>query len=117
MVRRVLFRCSRCRRFEGNSYPVGPPASVPEFIVKDDPEFTSVGVDFAGPLFIYGLSSRENQASKVYFALYTCSIAGAVHLDTTPDLSADALLRSFRRFISRRGIPKQVSVQEIVTTS
>ena len=31
-----------------------------------------------------------------------------MHLDITPDLSADAFPRSFRRFISRRGKPKQV---------
>lgn len=108
VVRRILFRCSKCRRFEGNPYSAAPPASLLEFRVKDDPAFTSVGVDFAGPFYIYGLSTRQNQASKVYLALYTCASSRAVHLDITPDLSADAFLRSFRRFISRRGIPKRV---------
>lgn len=79
-----------------------------DFRVRDDPAFSSIGVDFAGPFYIYGLSARQNETSKVYLALYTCASSRAVHLDITPDLSADAFLRRFRRCISRRGIPKHV---------
>ena len=106
--RRILFRYSKCRRFEGNPYAAPPSASLHEFRVKDDPASTSVGVDFAGPFYTYGLSSRKNQASKFYLALYTCASSSAVHLGITPDLSADAFLSSVRRFISRRGILKHV---------
>ena len=88
------------RRFEESPYSSAPPASLPEFRVKDDPAFTSVGVDFAGPFFIYGLSSRQNQSAKISLPLCICAGSRAVHLDTTPELSANAFLRSFPRLIN-----------------
>jgi hypothetical protein len=44
--------------------------------------------------------------TKACIALYTCASTRAVHLELVPNLTADAFIRSFRRFISRRGIPK-----------
>ena len=60
--------------------------------------FETTGVDFAGPLYV----KPDNK--KVYIALFTCAVTRAVHLELVTDLSADAFLLAFRRFISRRGI-------------
>ena len=59
VVRRIPFRCCKCRRFEGNSYPATPPPVLPEFRVKDDPAFSSVAVDFAGPFYIWFIGKTE----------------------------------------------------------
>ena len=45
---------------------------------------------------------------KVYIALFTCGSSRAVHLDVVPHLSAETFIRSFKRFIFRRGIPRLV---------
>ena len=42
---------------------------------------------------------------KSYFALFTCCVTRAVHLELVEDLSVETLKRCLRRFIARRGIP------------
>ena len=42
---------------------------------------------------------------KTYVCLYTCASTRAIHLELTPDLTVPSLLRSFRRFVSRFGLP------------
>ena len=68
----------------------------PEFRLMDDPAFSSTGVDYAGPLYVYGTVERREESSKVYILLYTCASSRAVHLDLTPDLTAGAFLRLYR---------------------
>ena len=45
---------------------------------------------------------------KVYIALFTCGSTRAVHLEIAPDLSSETFIRSFKRFVCRRGIPRLV---------
>ncbi len=40
--------------------------------------------------------------------IYTCAVSRAVHLDIVNDMTAEAFIRSFRRFTARRGIPREV---------
>ena len=72
-------------------------------ITKDQP-FTFTGVDFAGPLYV----KEHGDMHKPYISVYTCAVSGAVHLDTVPDLSAEAFIRNFRRFAARRGLRSEV---------
>eukprot|EP00731_Ephydatia_muelleri_P024188 Em0016g459a len=72
------------------------------FRVQEAPAFTFTGVDFAGPLYVKGTTA------KVWVCLYTCCVVRAVHLDLVPNLTTEAFLRSFRRFVARRGLPKKV---------
>ena len=41
-----------CRKAEGLPYGGTPPLDLPISRVSDDPPFTNVGLDFAGPLFV-----------------------------------------------------------------
>ena len=40
--------------------------------------------------------------------VYRCAVSRAVHLDSVPDLSAEAFIRTFRRFAARRRLPSEV---------
>ena len=104
-VRKLLYQCVVCRRLEGRPYGAPPPPPLPEFRVKEDPPFTYVGIDFAGPLYVKSFYSPQR---KVWICLYTCCVTRAIHLDLVPDLSATTFLRSFRRFTARRGKPSLV---------
>ena len=42
---------------------------------------------------------------KCYIALFTCANTRAIHLELTPDLSANSFIRVLKRFIGRRGFP------------
>ena len=72
--------------------------------VKEATPFSTV-VDFAGPLFV---RKEGKQMEKVYIVLYTCSVTRTVHLDLVKDKSAPVFLRSFRKFVARRGTPASV---------
>lgn len=45
---------------------------------------------------------------KTYIALYTCASSRAVHLDLVPDNTSQSFVKSFKRFIGRRGTPSLV---------
>ena len=104
-VRKLLYECVVCQRLEGRPYVAPPPPPLPEFRVKEEPPFTYVGIDFVGSLYVKSLNSPQQ---KVWICLYTCCVTRALHLDLVPDLTANAFLRSFRRFTARRGRPSLV---------
>ena len=108
VVKRVLSSCTVCRKQEGRTY--GSPASpnLPAFRVTDDFAFTNIGIDYAGPLYVKDIYSQTGEMNKVYIALYTCASSRAVHLDLAIDATSNAFIRSFKRFIGRRGYPTSV---------
>lgn len=105
-VRRVIHRCLKCRKLEGQPYQSVPSPPLPEYRVRRSRPFCYTGVDFAGPLYVK--QSVISESRKVWLCLYTCCATRAVHLDLVPNLSALAFLRSFKRFTSRRGIPSMM---------
>ena len=95
-----------CKKLEGKPYQNPPAGDIPSFRLEDELAFTNVGVDFAGPLFIKVAKDQASPMVKAYIALYTCASSCAVHLELVTSLTAESFLRCFRRFISRRGIPR-----------
>ena len=109
MVKKVLHSCVICRRFEGLPYRAPPPPPLPSFRVNEQPPFTYTGVDYAGPVFVrpdHPLQAHCDQ--KVWICLYTCCVTRAVHIDLVTNLSCHSFLRSFKRFTSRRGLPRRM---------
>jgi hypothetical protein len=105
-VRRIIHDCTVCRRFEGRPFnaPLSPP--LPESRVKESPPFTFTGIDFAGPLHVS--EGKKKPSYKVWICLYTCCVTRAVHLDVVPNMTAEAFMRSLRRFTARRGLPSKI---------
>eukprot|EP00112_Aurelia_sp_Birch-Aquarium-sp1_P020281 Seg5190.1 transcript_id=Seg5190.1/GoldUCD/mRNA.D3Y31 product="hypothetical protein" protein_id=Seg5190.1/GoldUCD/D3Y31 len=105
VVKKVTGKCELCKRIQGQSYEVPKASQLPEFRVKEKHAFSSVGIDFAGPLYV---KSTSVQNKKVYLALFTCGVSRALHLELVPDLSTATFLRCFKRFVSRRDVPSLV---------
>ncbi len=101
-VKKIIHKCVLCKKIQGMSYGAPQQSQLPELRVNPDHSFSSVGIDFAGPLFI---NCSSGEAKKTYVALFTCGTSRAVHLELVPDLSTETFLFCFRRFTSRRGIP------------
>ena len=59
------------------------------------PDFTHVGVDYAGLLLI-----TKNQQQKRYILLFTCAVTRAVHLELTKTLNLEDFMKAFQRFVS-----------------
>ena len=106
VVKKIVRKCTICRRVEGAPYRPPPTPDLPLERVSLDPPFSHTGLDFIGPLYIRdGRSSKETGSDKVYICLFTCASTRAIHLELTPSLSVDSFLLAFRRFVSRRGLP------------
>ena len=65
--------------------------------------FEVTGIDFTGALFV-----RGEHEHKVYICLFTCAVTRAVHLEVVTDLTVECFLQAFRRFSSRKSLPRLV---------
>ena len=74
VVKKLLFHCVICRRFDSRPFQPPPPPSLPGFRVQEAQPFAYTGVDFAGPLYIV-----NDPDTKVWICLYTCCVTRAVH--------------------------------------
>ena len=62
-------------------------------------------MDFAGPMYVKDVFSKNGDLNKVYIALFTCAATRAVHLELVPNLSVESFIRALTHFKRRRGIP------------
>ena len=85
-----------------------PTAPLPKFRLSDEFAFSSIGLDFAGPIYVKGVYSKSSNMSKTQILLYMCPSSRVVHLDLVPKLTTEASVRRFKGFIARRGVPKLV---------
>ena len=107
-MRRVVRSCVTCRKFEGAFYPAIQSPDLPEIRVSDDPPFTHMGLDFAGPLLFHLREPGEGQnlaKEKAYICLFTCASTRGIHLELTHGMGVKEFLMAFRRFTTRRGVP------------
>jgi hypothetical protein len=83
-------------------------ADLPISRVQPRRPFERVGVYYAGPLQLKELRLRKSRIYKVYIAVFVCFTTKAVHLEVVTELSTDAFLAAFDRFVARRGLPADV---------
>ena len=104
-TRKIIHKCVTCRKFEGLPFKSPKPPPLPECRVKEVPAFSFTGVDFAGPLLVR--ATLTSPSTKVWISLFTCYVTRAVHLDVVPDQSTLTFIRCLKRFVARRGLPRQ----------
>ena len=109
-IRKIIYECRTCRRYEGKPYCYPSPPPLPTSRVSPTHAFDSVGLDYAGPLFIKNIYPIDNNDPlfKSWISLFTCATTRAIHLDLAVDCSASSCIRVLQRFISRRGTPKLI---------
>ncbi|XP_018395454.1 PREDICTED: uncharacterized protein LOC108773960, partial [Cyphomyrmex costatus] len=107
LARSVCRNCVHCSRVE-------PEAStqlmgeLPDHRVQPSRCFHVTGVDFAGPIITLVNKGRGRKTNKSYVTLFICFATKAIHLEATSELSTAAFLATLRRFVSRRGCPKEI---------
>lgn len=70
--------------------------------------FTNTGIDFAGPFELKTSRLRNAKIQKGYAAIFVCLSTRAVHLETCSELTSEAFLATFDRFVGRRGFPAKL---------
>lgn len=83
-------------------------ADLPSTRVQPRQPFEHVGVDYAGPLQMRETRLRKSCIFKIYVSVFICFCTKAVYLEVVTDLSTDAFLVAFDRFVARRGVPSDV---------
>ena len=83
-------------------------ADLPSCRVQPSRCFTHVGTDFAGPFTVKTSTRRNAPSTKGYLCLFICMAIKAVHLEMVSELSTEAFLAAFDRFVSCRGLPSHI---------
>ena len=107
LVKRVARSCITCSRHRLNT-PKQQMENLPPFRITPSRPFSTVGVDFAGPIRIKSKTGRGAKMFKGYIAVFVCLVFKAIHIEVVSDLTTDAFLACLRRFIARRGLPTRV---------
>ena len=103
-VRSILRHCVTCNKLSGSHYKAPSPPPLPKHRLQMMNPFTVTGIDFTGALYV----RTSGGESKAYICLFTCASSRAVHLEVVTDLSEETFLQAFRRFASRKSLPKLV---------
>lgn len=106
-IKRIIHGCVKCFRAKPriSEQLMG---DLPDSRVTPSKPFANTGVDFCGPIYVRDGRRRGAKRIKAYVAIFICMAVKAVHLEVVSDLSTDAFLNAFKRFISRRGRPANV---------
>lgn len=107
LVKLVINHCKPCILYKKHSQTQIMASLPPERTTLSRP-FLNTGVDFAGPFTIRNFTGRACLLTKGYACIFVCFATKAVHLEATSDLSTQAFLAAFARFIGRRGCPAQI---------
>lgn len=104
LVKSVIRQCVFCTRI-GAKVRQQIMADLPASRVQISRPFTHTGVDYAGPLSIKCTNHRSQKINKAYLAFFICFATKAVHIEVVSELTTEAFVFAFDRFISRRGTP------------
>ena len=114
VIKSVLSKCVQCQRLRKVTLQQGA-GDLPPWRAEEEPRpFSYVGVDYCGPLMSYGPQEKKGtkrdknkEDTKLYVVLFTCMQIRAVHLEVVNSQAVEPLNRAVRRFMARRGKPKQ----------
>lgn len=96
--------CQVCKNNRAKPNPPLMGQLPPERLTPTFKVFEYTGLDYFGPVTIK-IGRRQE---KRYVALFTCMTVRAIHLEIINDLSASSAIMGIRRFIARRGTPKEI---------
>ncbi|KAI4472461.1 hypothetical protein M0802_016801 [Mischocyttarus mexicanus] len=104
-VKSFMKDCITCARIRGvRAHQLMAP--LPTSRVTPSLVFETTGLDYAGPVSLKTFQGRGAKSFKGWIAVFVCFSTSAVHLEVVSDYSTEGFLKAFRRFASRRGIPK-----------
>lgn len=106
-IKKLLNKCVKCVRYQTSQYKQKM-GDLPTDRVRASRAFLNVGIDYAGPIIMASKRGRGAKLLKAYISIFVCFSTKALHLELVGDCTADAFIAALRRFIARRGIPKNI---------
>ena len=104
LARKICKKCITCqmKAATAESQLMG---QLPASRVTPAPAFHTTGVDYAGPFILKRGYTRKPQLVKGYLAVFICF---ATKAEVVKDLTTEAFLSAMKRFVSRRGLPRDI---------
>nr|CAH7767395.1 unnamed protein product [Callosobruchus chinensis] len=107
LAKYVIKKCITC--FRHNAKILNPiMGNLPKARFDGQYPFEITGIDYGGPLLIKDKKGRGAKLTKCYICLFVCFCTKAVHIEVVTDLSTESFILTLRRFIARRGKPRQI---------
>ena len=106
-IKRVIRRCLICAKLR-RKYASQLMGNLPISRVEPCRPFERCGIDYAGPFLVKRFKGRCNVSEKAYVCLFVCFVTRAIHIELVSELSTPAFIAALRRFIARRGKPKDI---------
>ncbi|XP_057679968.1 uncharacterized protein LOC130908509 isoform X2 [Corythoichthys intestinalis] len=103
-IRHHQLNCPSCQRWRAQPKVPQMADLPPQRLRLLSPPYYSTGVDCFGPYLV----KIGRRTEKRWGLLFKCLTTRAVHIELLNSLDVDAFLLALRRFIARRGRPKEV---------
>lgn len=107
LAKEIVHACVVCKR---HSFKNAEQQMAPLPLTRTTPSraFSSIGVDYCGPVQIKVRPGRTNIILKAYICVFVCLVTRAVHLELVSDMTTQAFIAAFRRLVARRGQVKEI---------
>nr|XP_049706052.1 uncharacterized protein LOC126056570 [Helicoverpa armigera] len=102
LIKSCIHKCLICARLRAKSR-TQIMGDLPKVRVTPARAFLHTGVDFAGPFQISMSKGRGIRTQKAYICVFICMSTKAIHLELVSDLTSEAFIAAFKRFVARRG--------------
>jgi hypothetical protein len=79
------------------------------------PPFYITGLDYCGPFQTKNKAQRRGPIFSTYVYIFVCFATKAIHLELVGDLTSEAFIAAFHAFVSRRGLPLEVYMDNATT--
>lgn len=107
LIRSRIHKCITC--FRAKPQILFPKmGDLPADRINPAPAFVKTGVDYAGPMEIKVHTLRRAKLVKAYLCIFVCFVTKAVHIEVACDLTSNTFIAALTRFVSRRGIPTDI---------
>lgn len=107
VIRHTLGSCTICvRAVSHTSLPIM--SDLPVALIQACDPFSKVWIDYADPLPKRECRLQKAREYKVYIAVFVCIAVKPVHLELVLELSTDAFLVAFDRFVAQRGLQFEI---------
>ncbi|XP_062414781.1 uncharacterized protein LOC134107206 [Pungitius pungitius] len=103
-VRQHQLKCPSCQRWRAQPKVPQMADLPPQRLRLLCPPFYSTGVDCFGPYLV----KIGRRTEKRWGAIFKCLTTRGIHIELLNSLDVDAFLLALRRFIARRGRPKEL---------
>ena len=106
IVKPIKFNCVVCKKMD-KALSGQIMGKLPEDRLKPAPPWSSTAIDLFGPFKIRD-EVKKRTIGKAFGVLFNCLATRAVHVDLSPDYSAEKFLMVLRRFVSLKGYPRKI---------